>query len=441
MNKLQFKIKTASILSFTFPTIIMNVFMAVYTMVDGIFIARFVGTDALSAINIIFPFFCLITSIGVMFGTGGSAVVAKIMGEGNEKLARKIFSLLALSVFAISLFFISVGLIFRKEILTLLGSTDLLYNYSHTYLVGILFFTPFFMLQMIFQNFFVTASKSTIGLIVIVIGGLSNILFDYIFIVILELGILGAALATGIGVAIPAMFALFYFSLNRKNTLYFVWPSRDLKVLLQSCSNGSSEMVSNLAMAVTTYLFNMIMLKYAGENGVAAITIILYSGYLLSAIFMGYAMGIAPVVSFNYGEKNHTGLSRLLKRSLFITGAISIVTLIVANIFAPFIAHFFAKDNESVKQLAIRGLHLYSISFIFLGFNIFASSFFTALSNGRVSATISFLRTLVFLTVGLLILPAILKINGVWLAVPIAEVLTVIVSVFYFVKLKKVYNY
>lgn len=440
-NVLARKFGFARIVKFTMPTIIMMVFMSLYTMVDGVFVSRFVGTTALSAVNIVYPAINIVIAIAIMLATGGSAVIAKKMGEGKAEKARANFSLITVIGVVTGVLLLALCLLFLEPMLKLLGAQGALLPLCMDYAGMLAPFLPFAILQMLFQYFFVTAGKPGLGLTVIVAGGLANMALDYVFIVPMKMGIGGAALATGIGYAIPAVAGLLFFSLNRKGTLYFTKPVWEKGVLLSSCLNGSSEMVTNLSMAVTTFLFNMVMLKYLGEDGVAAITIVLYSQFLLTAVYLGYSSGISSVFSYNYGAENIPQLKKLFKISMLLIGVSSLVIFAVSLLAADGIIVVFTRRDSPVFPIARNGFFLFSFSYLFIGLNIFASALFTAFSNGKISALISFLRTFVFIVLGILLLPLALKVNGVWLAVPLAELLTAVVSIVCIFQCRKRYRY
>lgn len=440
-NILAKKFNFLSLLKFTAPTIIMMVFMSFYTMIDGVFVSKYIGTSALSAVNIVYPFLSFVIAVAIMLATGGSAVIAKKMGENKLKEAKENFSLIILIGIIIGIIITILGLIFLDPLIRLLGASDAIYQFCYDYGLILILFTTFGILQMLFQYFFVTAGKPTIGLIVTFIGGVANIVLDYVFIVPMDMGIAGAALATGIGFSIPAIFGFFYFLLNKKGVLHLTKPKLDFKMLFSTFVNGSSEMVINLAGAVTTFLFNIVMMQYLGEDGVAAITIILYAQFLLIAIYLGYSSGIAPIISYNYGNKNTQELRKLFKISMIFLIVTSLINYIVSILLANNIVTIFAEQGTSVFNIAKDGFRTFSISYIFIGINIFASGMFTALSNGKVSAIISFLRTFLFLIISIIFLPKILGIEGIWLAVPIAEFLTIIISIIYLIKLRKTYEY
>jgi len=440
-NILSKKFTFWSLLKFAFPTIVMMVFMSMYTMVDGIFVSRLIGTGALSAVNIVYPVINVVLAVGIMLATGGSAVIAKKMGEQNDMEAKQNFSLIVCVGIAAGIVISVLGFVFIDPLLKFLGANDAIYGYCYDYAFTLLFFTVPSILQLLFQYFFVTAGKPALGLAITLAGGFANIILDYVFIAPLDMGITGAALATGIGYCIPGFFGLFYFLYNRKGTLYFEKPKYDGKVILQSCTNGASEMVTNLAIAVTTLIFNILMMRYLGEDGVAAITVVLYSQFLLTAVYLGYSSGVAPVISYNYGDKDSVQLKKLFRISIQFLVVCSIATFIASMFAADGIVSIFAPSGSNVHSLAVHGFYLFSICYLFMGINIFASAFFTALSNGKVSALISFLRTFVFLVGMLLLMPFLIGVDGIWLAVPIAEAIALAVSVSYLVKMKKVYNY
>lgn len=429
-NKLAQNFTITSLLKFTAPTCIMLVFMSLYQMTDAVFVSNFVGENALSALNIVFPIPSIIIALSIMLATGGSAIIAKNMGEGKAQKAKQNFSMIVFVGFLLGIVIMIAGVIWIKPIIKVLGATPILYAYSYDYLFILLLACPLTVLQMLFQTFFVTAGKPHLGLVSTILGGVSNIVLDYLFIVVFHMGVAGAAIATSIGYTLPAIIGLVYFFLNKKGTLYFVKPVFDRIVLLKTCTNGSSEMVTNLAIAIVTLLFNKIMLRYLGENGVAAITIVLYAQFLLTSIFMGFSNGVAPVFSYNYGNNNKAQMKKIFKMSLCIISVLSILMYIISLVFATPIISVFTSSESEVFKITYHGFFLFSISYLFTGVNIFASSMFTAFSNGKISALLSFLRTFVFLVAALLLLPEIMGVDGIWLAVPIAEFIAILVSIF-----------
>lgn len=440
-NRLSQNFNTLSLLRFAAPTVVMLMFMSLYQMVDGVFVANFVGETALSALNIVYPVPSVLIAVSIMLATGGNAIIARNMGEGEDRLAKENFSFLVLVGAAVGAGFLVFGLVFLGPLIRLLGATPHLYPYCRDYLLILVLSAPLAVFQMLFQNFFVTAGKPHIGLVLTILGGVANIVLDYVFMAMFHWGVAGAALATSIGYAIPALFGLFYFTFARCGTLYLVRPVFRGRVLLHSCTNGSSEMVNNLAVAVTTFLFNILMMKYAGESGVAAITIVLYAQFLMTSMFMGFSSGIAPVVSYNYGRQNTAQLQKVFRSSVGTVAVASLAVFVVAEFFSEPVIRVFSSSGSEVFRLAKHGFALFSVSFLFTGLNIFASALFTAFSNGRVSAILSFLRTFFFLVVCLLVLPLLWDVDGIWLAVPAAEALAFVVSVVYLVKLRHVYRY
>lgn len=439
-NSISKEFKFFSLLRFAFPTMIMMVFMSLYTIVDGIFISRLVGTDALSATNIVYPAISLLIAVGVMLATGGSAIIAKKMGEKKEQEAREDFSFIVLTGFIIGLIFMVVGNIFIDPIVRMLGSTGALMDYCVGYLSVCLYLAPACILQLLFQTFFVTAGKPMLGLILTISGGVANMVLDYLFMGVFHMGVEGAALATGIGQLIPALIGFIYFLFVR-HSLYLVKPKIRWSVLAESSFNGSSEMVTNLSGAIVTFLYNIMMLKLVGEAGVAAITIVLYGQFLFNALYMGFSMGVAPVISYNYGSENNRMLKRIFKICMLFITVSSVIVTVFALVMSPIIVEVFTAVGTETYTLAKTGFFLFSLNFIFAGVNIFASSMFTAFSDGKTSAIISFVRTFVLIVINILILPALIGVNGVWLSVPLAEFMSVFLSGYFFVKKKKKYNY
>lgn len=432
--------KMGSLLKFAFPSMIMMMFMSLYAIVDGVFISRYVGSDALSASNIVFPVITIVIAVGVMLATGGSAVVARKMGEGNIIEARKDFTMLTILGFSFGVVVLVVGNIWIEPIVKLLGATPRLLSDCISYLSVLLYFTPLYMLQMLFQTFLVTAGRPNLGLGATIAGGVANIVLDYIFMGPMNLGVLGAAFATGIGQAIPAIIGFIYFFFC-KEELYFVTPQFHKKVLKETCFNGSSEMVSNLATSVVTFLFNIIMLKMKGEEGVAAITIALYGQFLFNSLYMGYSMGVAPVISFNYGKKNQKLLKNVVKICFGFITLSSILILSLSLLTNQFVVEIFSQKGSKTYEIAVAGCFLFSFNYLFSGINIFSSSMFTALSNGKISAIISFMRTFVFLILSILLLPIFIGELGVWLSVPVAEFFTIFIAIGFILYNRKKYNY
>lgn len=429
-----------SLLKFALPTIIMMIFMSLYSIVDGIFVSNFVGTDALSATNIVYPIINIIIGVAIMFSTGGSAIIARKIGEDKIDKAREYFSLIIVTSVIIGIIIAITGIVFIKPIVYILGGRDSLVGYCYTYLAILLVFAPASILQLMFQTLFVTAGKPNIGLILTLLSGITNAVFDYIFIVPMQMGIAGAALATAMGYMLPSIFGVIYFT-SKKNNLYFTKFKVNFKVIKESCFNGSSEMVTNISSGIITFLFNIIMINYLGEDGVAAITIVLYAQFLFTALYIGFSLGIAPVISYNYGSNNINQLKKIFKICIAFIIVSSVLVFGVSILFSTNIVSIFSRKGTKVYDIAINGFILFSLSYLFAGINIFTSAMFTAFSNGKISAIISFMRTFVFIILGIILLPKFLDVDGVWLAVPFAELLTILMSVMYLKKEKVNYHY
>lgn len=415
-----------ALLKFAFPSIIMMIFMSLYTIVDGIFISRFLGSNALSSLNIVFPVINVVIAIATMLGTGGNAIISKYLGEGRDRDARECLTHFTVIGLAISLLLLVLTQIFLTPLCRALGSTDVLLADCRAYLSVSLLFAPACMLQTLFQSYLVTAGMPALGLFLTIGAGILNAVLDYVLILVFPMGIAGAAIATGIGQSVPAVAGLFCFLLSRKG-LYFTRFRLHPKELLMACYNGSSEMVTQLSNAVITFLFNLIMLELAGENGVAAITILLYGQFLFNAFYLGFSIGISPIVGFQYGAGNRKQLRSIYRTSFLFVLASSVALTVIAVISSTPLVSVFTRDPETFA-LADAGFRIFAFNFLFSGFNIASSGFFTALSNGRVSAIISFLRTLVFIVLSLLTLPRFFGITGAWLAIPVAEFLTLMLA-------------
>ena len=415
-----------ALLKFAFPSIIMMIFMSLYTIVDGIFISRFLGSNALSSLNIVFPVINVVIAIATMLGTGGNAIISKYLGEGRDRDARECLTHFTVIGLAISLLLLVLTQIFLTPLCRALGSTDVLLADCRAYLSVSLMFAPACMLQTLFQSYLVTAGMPALGLFLTIGAGILNAVLDYVLILVFPMGIAGAAIATGIGQSVPAVAGLFYFLLSRKG-LYFTRFRLHPKELFMACYNGSSEMVTQLSNAVITFLFNLIMLDLAGENGVAAITILLYGQFLFNAFYLGFSIGISPIVGFQYGAGNRKQLLSIYRTSFLFVLASSVALTVIAVLSSTPLVSVFTRDPETFT-LADAGFRIFAFNFLFSGFNIASSGFFTALSNGRVSAIISFLRTLVFIVLSLLTLPRFFEITGAWLAIPVAEFLTLMLA-------------
>lgn len=429
-----------SLLKFSFPTIIMMLFTSLYTIVDGIFVSRLVGPTALSAANIAYPLICVVMAVGFMLATGGSAIVARKLGEGDEAGARRNFSLLTLVAGGLGLVFTLMGIFLPVPLSRLLGAEGALVGYCADYLRVLLIAAPAFLMQIMFQSFFVTAGRPGLGLFLTVAAGAVNGVLDFLFMGPLQMGIAGAAYATAAGYLIPAGAGLIFFS-TRRNGLRFARPTWQGRMLLHTCANGSSEMVTNLSNAVITYCFNLLMLRFLGEDGVAAITIVLYAQFLLTALYFGFSLGVAPILSFNHGAGNLGRLHSVFKSCMWFIGASSLAIFALSLPLSSVVVGVFSPVGTAVNTIAREGFLLFSPVFLFSGLSIFASAFFTAFSDGKTSAILSFLRTFAFILAGLLIMPRLWGVTGVWLAVPTADVLAFAVALWYLWRKRHVFHY
>ena len=439
-NSIEREFNFATLIKFAFPTIIMMMVSGLYSIVDSIFVSRVVGVNALSAINIVFPIMSIIIALAVMLGSGGSAIIARQVGEKQPDKAKNSFTFIVIVGVVLGGIVMTVGLIFIEPIIYGLGSSELLYDYCYEYLRIILFFSIPYILQLLFQAFFVTAGKPTLGMVLTITAGVANVILDYVFMVVFDFGVQGAAVATGMGSLIPAVVGIFYFSRSARS-LHFVKPSWEAIVLKETCSNGSSEMVTNLAVAVTTFLFNIMLMKYLGEDGVAAVTIMFYVQFLLTSIFIGFSLGVGPVISYNYGAQNNEQLYKIYGICQKFVLISSVVMYLISTIFASQLITIFTVKGTNVYTIAQHGFKIFSISFLFAGINIFASALFTALSNGKVSAIISFMRTFVFIVISLFVFPKWFSVDGIWMAIPFAEIMSMILSGWFLIKRRQDYGY
>lgn len=429
------------LLRFTLPSIAMMIFTSVYGVVDGFFVSNYVGKTPFAAVNIIYPFIMILGSVGFMFGTGGSALIAKYFGEGNSRKANRLFSLFVYSSAILGVLISVMGILFIRPIASLLGAEGELLENAVIYGRIILLANPAFILQMEFQAFFITAEKPQLGLIVTIGAGVTNMVLDALLVAVFPFGLAGAAAATAISQIVGGIIPLVYFFLPNKSTLRLGKTSWDGKAMIRACTNGSSELMSQISTSLVSMLYNTQLLKYAGENGVAAYGVLMYVCMIFLAIFIGYSVGTAPVISYHFGAKNHNELKSLLKKSLTIIGICSVLMLTLSELLATPLSYIFVSYDKELLDLTSKAFIIFSFSFLFSGFAIFASSFFTALNDGLTSALISFLRTLVFQIGAVLILPAFFGIEGIWLSIVVAELMAVIVGFVFLIIKKKKYHY
>ena len=429
-----------NILKFAVPTIAMTVFMSFYTMVDGLFVSNLIGTDALSAINLTAPIIQLVTAISTMLATGGSAVIMKKMGEQKTDEAKEDFTFLILVNVIVGIVMCAVGYLAMDHIFAGMNLSADVEGYCVEYLSRYLVFTVPILLMNNFTLYMIASEKANLSLICSVTGGVLNMALDYVFITGFDMGISGAAIATGLGYSVTAVVGLFVFS-RKKSLLHFKKPVFRFRVLASAATNGCSEMATALVTGIITMMFNWTMLHYVGEDGVAAVTIIMYVLMFASSLYTGYSYGVAPMLSFYYGEQNHEKLKKLVALSMKVIAVISVVTVAASFMLTRPLVSVFARPDNPVYDLAVTGNRICTVALFFIGFNIFASGMFTALSNGIVSAVLAFSRSFVFMLITMIVLPLLLGVNGIWLATPVAELMALVLAVSMFVKYRKRYGY
>lgn len=429
-----------NILKFAVPTIAMTVFMSFYTMVDGLFVSNLIGTGALSAINLTAPLIQLVTAISTMLATGGSAVIMKKMGEQKTEEAKEDFTFLILVNVVVGFIMCGLGYLLMNHIFAGMNLSADVEGYCVEYLSRYLLFTVPILLMNNFTLYMIASEKATLSLVCSVSGGVLNMVLDFVFIAGLGMGIGGAAVATGLGYSVTAVVGLVVFS-RKKSLLHFKKPVMRFRVLAGAATNGCSEMATALVTGIITMMFNWTMLRYVGEDGVAAVTIIMYVLMFASSLYTGYSYGVAPMLSYYYGEQNHEKLKKLVAVSLKVIAVISVMTVVMSFVLTKPLVSVFARPDNPVHGLAVTGNRICTIALFFIGFNIFASGMFTALSNGVVSAVLAFSRSFVFMLVTMLVLPLILGVNGIWLATPAAELMALLLSAGMFLKYRKRYGY
>ena len=430
------------LLRFVLPSIVMMIFTSIYSVVDGLFVSNFAGKTALAAINLIVPLLMGLSALGFMIGTGGSAIVAKTLGEGKKKEANEYFSMLIYITAAGGIVLSIIGAFLTPTIASMLGAKGQLLSNCTMYARISFISMPAFMLQNVFQSFFVAAEKPKLGLSVIVASGVTNIILDALFVGAFGFGLAGAAAATVCGELLGGIIPIIYFSRKNSSLLRLGKTQFNGRILMQTCVNGSSELMTNLSSSIVNSLYNIQLMKFAGENGVAAYAAIMYVNFIFIAIFLGYSIGSAPIISYHYGAGNDGELKNLYKKSLQLVGSWGILLFVLAQFLATPLAKLFVGYDSTLLAMTQTGFRIYSLVYIINGFNIFGSSFFTALSNGVVSAVISFLRTLVFQIGAVFILPIVFGgINGIWSSVTVAELLTLCITITFFVRQRRKYHY
>lgn len=433
----------AKLIKFTLPSIAMMIFTSIYGVVDGFFVSNFAGKTPFAAVNFIMPFLMILATVGFMFGTGGTAIVAKTFGEGDSKLANARFSLFVYSAGALGVTFAVLGIVFIRPIAAWLGAEGELLENSVIYARIILAALPFYVLQLLFQSFFVTAEMPQLGLAVTVSSGVTNMILDAVLVTLLpqQHKLAGAAVATAMSQVVGGAVPLIYFARRNSSILRLGKTRFDGHSLLRACTNGSSEFMSNVSMNIVGMLYNMQLLKFAGESGVAAYGVMMYVSMIFSAAFIGYSIGTAPVVGFHDGAGNITELKGLLRKSLIMTGIFGICMVVAAELLATPLARMFVGYDAELMALTVSGFRVFALSFVFMGYAIFGSGFFTALNDGVTSAIISFVRTLVFQVSAVLLLPLVWGIDGVWISIVVAEVMAVIITALFLVGKRNRYHY
>lgn len=430
------------LIKFTLPSVLMMIFTSIYGVVDGFFISNYVGKTAFASANLIIPFLQILGGTGAMLGVGGSALVAKTLGEGNIQKARKYFTMMIYLMVATGIFFSVVGIVFLKPVAYFFGATDAMINDVVTYGTVCLIFNTALQAQYTFQSFLVVAEKPKFALTVILAAGVSNMILDYVFIAIFKMGIAGAALATGLSQCVAGILPFLWFVSKRNNSaLRFVKTNFELKPIILACGNGASEMLTSVSGSITGILYNRQLMRYAGENGVAAYGVVMYAAFVFLGVFAGYSQGSSPVMGYHYGAGNHKEMKNVMKRSLIMLSVSAVALTLIAFLFAKPIASIFVGYDAELLDMTVRAFRICAVPLLVMWFNIYASAFFTSLNNGAVSAAISAVRSLALPVICIITLPMLFKLDGVWFSLVLSEFLSVIVSIYFVIKNKKKYNY
>lgn len=429
------------LLRFTLPSITMMVFTSIYGVVDGLFVSNFAGKTSFAAINLVMPFIMVLGGIGFMIGTGGTALVSKVLGEGDREKANRYFSMMIMLTAILGVILTVIGIVFIRPVAYFLRATDEMIDNCVIYGRIVIGFTVSFMLQNVFQSFLIAAEKPKLGLIATVAAGVTNMILDALFIAVFKWGVAGAAIATGISQCVGGIFPFIYFIRPNTSLLKLVKTKLELRPLINACANGSSELMSNISSSLVSMLYNWQLMNYVGEDGVSAYGVLMYVQFIFIAIYVGYAIGCAPIVGYHYGAQNDSELKNMLKKSTILMGGAGIVLTALAMALSAPLSKIFVGYDEGLYSLTMHAFKLFSFSFLLAGFNIFVSSFFTALNNGGISATVSFLRALVFQTASVIILPIFFDIDGIWWAITVAEVFAFIISLTFLIAKRKKYRY
>lgn len=431
----------ARLFRFVLPSIVMMVFTSIYGVVDGLFVSNFAGKTAFASINLIMPFLIILGAMGFMLGTGGTALVSRVLGEGDKERANKYFSMITLFGILLGVILTVVGVLTMRPMAILLGATEAMVDDCVLYGRIVVCFLTSFMLQNMFQSFLIAAERPKFGLLITLAAGVTNMVLDALFVGVFRWGIAGAAIATGISQTVGGVVPLMYFLFSKSSPLRLRWTKFEAQPLLRSCANGSSELMSNISGSLIGMLYNAQLMRFLGEDGVATYGVLMYVQFIFVAIDIGYSIGCAPIISYHYGAQNHPELRNLLTKGLKVMGILGIVMTIAAISLSGTLANIFVGYDATLCELTRHAFHLFSFAFLLAGFNIFLSSFFTALNNGGVSAAISFLRTLVFQAASVILLPMALDVDGLWWAASAAEALAFVVSIGFLLALKGKYHY
>lgn len=431
----------ARLFRFVLPSIVMMVFTSIYGVVDGLFVSNFAGKTAFASINLIMPFLIILGAMGFMLGTGGTALVSRVLGEGDKEHANKYFSMITLFGILLGVILTVVGVPAMRPMAILLGATEAMVDDCVLYGRIVVCFLTSFMLQNMFQSFLIAAERPKFGLLITLAAGVTNMVLDALFVGVFRWGIAGAAIATGISQTVGGVVPLMYFLFSKSSPLRLRWTKFEAQPLLRSCANGSSELMSNISGSLIGMLYNAQLMRFLGEDGVATYGVLMYVQFIFVAIDIGYSIGCAPIISYHYGARNHPELRNLLMKGLKVMGILGIVMTIAAISLSGTLANIFVGYDATLCELTRHAFHLFSFAFLLAGFNIFLSSFFTALNNGGVSAAISFLRTLVFQAASVILLPMALDVDGLWWAASAAEALAFVVSIGFLLALKGKYHY
>lgn len=429
------------LLRFVFPSIMMMVFTSIYGVVDGLFVSNFVGKISFAAINLVMPFIMVLGGVGFMIGTGGSALVAKTLGEGKQEDANRYFTMMVVLTLFCGVILSTIGILAIGPIARRLGATDEMIGECVTYGRIALSFNAAFMLQNVFQSFFVTAEKPKLGLATMVAAGCTNMALDALFIAGFKWGVAGAALATGMSECVGGLLPLLYFLFSKNSRLKLTKTRIEGIILLKACANGASELMTNISGSLVSMLYNLQLMKFAGENGVATYGVLMYVQFIFIAVFFGYAIGSAPITGYHYGAGNYSEMKNMLKKSLLLMSGAGCFMALMAQVLASPLAQLFVGYDAELFDMTRHAFRLFSFSFLLAGLNVFTSSFFTALNNGGISAAISFMRTLIFQMLSVLILPLILGIDGIWLAITVAEAFAFLISLMFIITKRKKYHY